>query len=107
MVQHQRGEFGVGDQYEFDVVIYDAVKKEIGNVQLAAIDGNTKSLSVTSALPYTVDIIASGDDNSPVVFKYADQTWQSGDGTHQSDLGNGPDNGFENGNREGDMGFTC
>ncbi len=55
-------------------------------VQLAAIDANSKSLSVDHQLPYTVEVIAAGDDDAPVVFKYGDQTWQSGDGTHQSTL---------------------
>ena len=76
-------------------------------MQLARVDATSKALSVDSQLPYTVDVIAAGDDNAPVVFKYGDQTWQSGDGSHQSTFGNGPDGGFENGNREGDMGFNC
>lgn len=107
VVQHQRNEYGVGGEYEFDVIIYDHDKKVIGLVQGAPIDPNSKTLSVTSHLPWTVEVEAKGGDNDPVVFKYGDQTWQNIDASHMSTLGNGPQNGYEEGNREGDMGFTC
>ncbi|CAO2654522.1 Nn.00g112550.m01.CDS01 [Neocucurbitaria sp. VM-36] len=107
VVQHQRNEYGIGGEYAFDVIIYDDAKKVIGSVQAAPIDANSKTLSVTSHLPYTVEVEAKGGDADPVVFKYGGQTWQSGDGTHQNTLGNGPENGYEYGDREGDMGFTC
>lgn len=107
MVQHQRNEFGVGADYEFDVIIYDGAGKEIGDVQLTAIDANSKSLSVSSQLPNMVVVTAPGGDADPVQFAYGDQSWASGDGSHQDTLGNGPNNGYENGNREGDMGFNC
>ncbi|KAJ4375394.1 hypothetical protein N0V83_002481 [Neocucurbitaria cava] len=107
VVQHQRNEYGIGGEYAFDVIIYDAAGKVIGSTQAAPIDGSSKSLSVSSHLPYTVDLIASGGDADPVVFKYGDQTWQNGDGSHQNTLGNGPENGYEYGDREGDMGFNC
>jgi hypothetical protein len=87
--------------------MYDDAGKEIGATQLAAIDTTSKALSVSSKLPYTVDIIAAGDDKAAVTFKYGDQTWSSGDGTHQSTFATGARHGFENGNREGDMGFSC
>ncbi|KAF1936119.1 hypothetical protein EJ02DRAFT_427783 [Clathrospora elynae] len=107
VVQHQRNELGVGNEYEFDVIIKDVANKDVGGVQLAAIDPITKALSVSSQLQWTVDIIAAGDGNAPVVFKYGGQTCQNGDGSHQSTSGNGPENGFADGNREGDMGFDC
>lgn len=107
VVQHQRNEYGIGADYAFDVILYDAAHKIIGLTQRQPIDPVTKSLSLTSHLPLTVEIEAKGGDNDPVVFKYGRQTWRSGDGTHQSTLGNGPEHGYEYGNREGDMGFTC
>ncbi len=116
VVQYQRDEFGVGNDYAFDVVIYDNNKKEIGLVQKASIDAGTKQLDVTSALPYVVILTAAGDDHANVQFAYAGQSWQCGDGTtsqNTCDLGidsNGkkePDYGYENGNRKGDMSFQC
>jgi hypothetical protein len=107
IAQHQRNEYGIGPDYAFDVVLFDNAKKVIGSVQRAGIDGNSKTLSFTSYLPYTVEITAKGGDNDPVVFKYGDQTWDSNDEGHQSTLGKGPRHGYEAGNREGDMGFSC
>jgi hypothetical protein len=107
VVQNQRNQYGIGGEYEFDVIIYDAKKKIIGSVQGAAIDSQSKTLSVTSHLPWTVDIEAKGGDNDPVVFKYGGQTWQDNDAAHQSTFSSGPRHGYEYGNREGDMGFTC
>jgi hypothetical protein len=107
IVQHQRNEYGIGADYAFDVIIYDAAKRVIGSVQRAAINPNSKTLSVTSHLPYTVEIEAKGGDNDPVVFKYGAQTWQNNDKSHQSTFSNGPEHGYEYGDREGDMGFTC
>jgi hypothetical protein len=89
------------------VIIYDGAGKEAGATQLAAIDAGSKTLSVPSKLPYTVDIVAAGDDKADVTFKYGDQTWSSGDGSHQNTFGTGARHGFEDGNREGDMGFNC
>lgn len=108
VVQWQRNENGVGADYAFDVLIYDADQKQIGLVAKAPIDPVTKSLSVTSVLPYTVEIRAPGADEDPVQFAYADQAWDGNDRTvHQSNMGTGPEDGYENGNREGDMGFNC
>ncbi|KAH7077767.1 hypothetical protein BKA63DRAFT_271590 [Paraphoma chrysanthemicola] len=107
VVQNQRNEYGIGADYAFDVIIYDAAKKIIGSVQRRDIDPKSKTLSVTSHLPYTVEIEAKGGDTDPVVFKYGSQTWQNNDASHQSTFGNGPEHGYEYGNREGDMGFNC
>ena len=109
VVQWQRNENGVGADYAFDVLIYDADKQEIGLVSKASIDPTTKSLSVNSNLPYTVDITAAGADADPVQFKYADQSWDSNDrgDDHQSNMATTANNGYENGKREGDMRFTC
>jgi hypothetical protein len=107
VVQHQRNEYGIGGDYAFDVIIYDANKKVIGLTQAQPIDPNSKTLSVTSHLPYTVEIEAKGGDNDPVKFSYAGQVWQDNDGAHQSTFSNGPRHGYEYGDREGDMGFNC
>lgn len=108
VVQWQRNENGVGADYAFDVVLYDAEQKEIGLVAKTPIDPATKSFAMYSNLPYTIVITAPGGDVDPVQFAYADQSWDSNDRTnHQSNMGTGPEHGYENGNREGDMGFTC
>jgi hypothetical protein len=107
VVQYQRNEYGIGADYAFDVIVYDAAGKVIGLTQQQPIDGNSKTLSVTSHLPWTVEVEAKGGDSDPVIFKYGDQTWQNNEASHQSTFGNGPRHGFEYGNREGDMGFTC
>ncbi|GJN77347.1 hypothetical protein PLIIFM63780_000837 [Purpureocillium lilacinum] len=107
--QYQKNEYGVGERYAFDVIIYDAGGAQIGHAQKAAVD-STGHLSLTSKLPYTLDITVDDVDSSPVQFAYAGQLWTC-DGkdasAHKCTLGNGPRNGYDNGNREGDMGFTC
>ena len=107
VVQWQRNEDGVGADYDFDVLIYDDAKTQIGQVVKAPIDSVTKALSVTSLLPLTVVVTAKGADPDPVGFAYGDQSWDSKDGSHQSNFGSGPKDGYENGKREDDMGFTC
>lgn len=67
-----------------------------------AIDSGSKALGVYSELPYTVDAIALGGDTSPVVFRYAGQQWQTGDGSHQQSVGR-----YDGGKREMGMGFGC
>lgn len=107
VIQYQRNEYGIGNEYAFDAIIYDADRKIIGKVQRAAIDANSKTLSVTSHLPYTVEIEAKGGDTDPVRFSYGGQSWEDNDESHQSTFSSGPRHGYEYGNREGDMGFTC
>ncbi|KAF2727549.1 hypothetical protein EJ04DRAFT_517195 [Polyplosphaeria fusca] len=107
VVQYQRNEYGVGNEYAFDVVIFDNAKKQIGKVQKVAVDSSTKALSVSSELPYMVVVVADGNDEAPVKFSYGGQAWQNDDASHQSTLGTGAENGYESGNRKGDMGFNC
>ena len=108
VVQYQRNENGIGADYAFDVLIYDADKKPIGQVSKASIDGTTKTLNVNSNLPYVLVITADGGDADPVKFAYGGQNWDSKDSAvHQSNLGTKADDGYKDGNREGDMGFTC
>ena len=98
---------GVGGDYAFDVEVFDNAHVKVGQVVKAPIDALSKTLSVTSQLPFTVEITAVGDDEAQVGFKYGDQSWMSGDEYHQDTLGNGEEHGYENGKREGDMRFTC
>ena len=100
VVQYHRNEYGVGAQYDFAVVIFAAAKKQPG-------DAKTNALVVSSALPATIIVTPGADDAAPVNFQYNGQSWDSNAQDHQSTLGQGADNGYENGNRQGDMGFTC
>ena len=107
VVQYQRNDFGVGAQYDFDVVIFDGAKKQIELVPKQPVNAKTNSLVVTSALPATVLVTSGADNSAPVGFAYNGQSWDSTSQSHQSNLGTGPNNGYENGNHTGNMGFTC
>ena len=107
VVQWQKNENGVGGDYDFDVEIFDAKQVKIGQVAKAAVDPKTKALSVDSQLPYVLVVTADGLDDDPVKFAYGSQSWDSSDASHQSNMGTGPEHGYENGKREGDMGFQC
>ncbi|KAI6088354.1 hypothetical protein F4821DRAFT_277319 [Hypoxylon rubiginosum] len=109
VAQYQRNENGVGGAYAFDVTIYDDQGDQIGQVQKQAVDGSGK-LAVTSALPDTLDVTAGANDDDDVSFCYGSQCWTcdgSDGGGHDCTLGNGQEHGYENGNREGDLGFSC
>ncbi len=107
VVQYQRNEYGVGAQYSCDVVVFDAAKKQIGLVQKQPVDAKTNASVVSRALPATIIVTPGADDADPINFQYNGQSWESNAQDHQSTLGQGADNGYENGNRQGDMGFTC
>lgn len=102
VVQYQRNENGVGADYQFDVLIYDANITPIGQVKKQAIDPNTKTLNVDSNLPYVVVLTASGGDGDAVLFAYAGQNWGSNDQEHHSNFGP-----YDSGSRQGDTGFAC
>lgn len=109
VIQYQKNEFGTGSDYRFAVQIFDAKKSQIGHVQKAAVDSK-RYLGVASKLPYKLVVKAGKVDSDPVSFCYGDQCWtcdKDGGGRHGCTLGRGKSNGFENGDREGDMGFTC
>ncbi|KAJ6437861.1 protein kinase domain-containing protein [Purpureocillium lavendulum] len=109
VVQYQKNEFGTGSDYRFAVQIFDAKKNQIGHVQKAAVAKN-RYLGVASKLPYKLVVKAGKVDSDPVSVCYGDQCWtcdENGGGRHGCTLGHGKDNGYENGDREGDMGFTC
>ena len=89
------------------MVIFDGAKKQIELVEKQPVDAKTNSLVVTSALPATVIVTPGVDDSAPVGFAYNGQSWDSASQSHQSNLRTGPNNGYENGNCQGDMSFTC
>ena len=99
VTQHQKNEFGVGGDYQFDITIKDAAQAQIGGTSgLAIPDGQTRS--VASELPATLDIGAGSVDQDAIRFAYAGHSWDTSSG--QCSIG-----GYENGKREGDCGFTC
>lgn len=63
------------------------------------VDGNPGQLKLT-ALPTPLVMSFGGDDKDPIDMEYNGQTWQC-PGEHCK-LG-----GYEDGEREGDFGFTC
>jgi hypothetical protein len=107
--QYQRNEFGTGDRYNFDLIIYDAQGAQIGNAHKAAVDVNGM-LVISSRLPEDIIINVGTRDEDFVSVRYGDQSWVCDDndgGAHKCTLGNGKNYGYDNGDREGDMGWTC
>jgi hypothetical protein len=107
--QYQRGQYGTGERYAFDITLYDGAGAQIGHVQKREVDEGGY-LSMTSPLPYTLDLSSGQKDEDPVSFCYAGECWSCDDGNggaHGCTLGDGPENGYEYGDREGDFGFTC
>lgn len=101
ITQYQKNEGPGGDtsKYRFDVTIKDAAGGVIGGVQLAGIEDNG-SLAVSSELPYQFIVGVGRVDEDPVSFAYAGQSFSSSSG--QCGFG-----GYEDGNRDGDCGFSC
>lgn len=97
VTQWQKNENGVGGDYQFDLAIKDANGNDIGGVSRLPIGGTG---SVSSQLPYTVDIQAGQVDDDPITFHYSGQTFSTSDG--QCSVG-----AYDSGNRQGDCGFTC
>lgn len=109
VVQYQRNEFGTGANFAFDVVIHDYAGEQIGHIQHASV-GDDGGLSVSSRLPAMLTLHAGGNDQDFVSFAYMGQSWTCDDndgGPHACTLGNGQNYGYENGGRNGDLGFTC
>ncbi|KAL1595302.1 hypothetical protein SLS60_009992 [Paraconiothyrium brasiliense] len=107
--QYQRNEFRTGARYRFDIVMFDAAKKQIGHIQREEVDENGE-IHFESRLPSTLILRSGQKDEDFVSFEYAGQTWSCDNddgGAHLCTLGNGKEHGYENGDREGDMGWTC
>lgn len=96
VVQYQKGNPAV-DPYHYDIWIKDANRKMVGEVKKAP---GTGPINITSKLPLVFIAESGKEDHSPIVFKYGDQTFDSN--SAQCSFG-----GYEDGNRDGDCGFTC
>ena len=97
VVQHQKPDPAT-DPYTLDVTIYDNARGNIGSSS-----GAVSSSSVTSALPYTLEVGTGNVDDDPVTFAYAGTTWDSNDSTnHACSVG-----AYDSGSRQLDCGFTC
>ncbi|KAK8069848.1 hypothetical protein PG994_006464 [Apiospora phragmitis] len=110
VIQYQRNRYGNGDKFAFGVQIFDGAGAQIGHYQKTAVDDKSW-LSVKSKLPYTFDMQAGKGGKDAVAFKYNGQTWDCGGdkssasgSSHQCTL---KKSGYENGDREGNMGFNC
>lgn len=88
------------DSYSVEVAIYDANENEIGSTGGAVSSADT--VSVTSALPWTLEVTTGSVDDDPVTFAYADQTRNSYDQSYASNFG-----AYDSGDRNGDTGFAC
>lgn len=97
VVQHQKPDPSK-DAYRFDIDMKDSLGIPIGGG--VGFDGR-QPFDVTSKLPWTLVVIPGNVDEDPISFKYSTQSWTSDDEAHCS-FG-----GYEDGNREGDCGFTC
>ncbi|KAI0467601.1 hypothetical protein F4859DRAFT_494028 [Xylaria cf. heliscus] len=111
VIQYQRNEYGNGDKYAFTIQIFDGAGDQIGSVQKQEVD-DAGGLAVYSKLPYALTLKVGAGDEDPVSFSYGAATWlctgdKDKEGDHHCNLGEGDAHGFENGDREGDMGFTC
>ncbi|KAK7753698.1 hypothetical protein SLS62_004321 [Diatrype stigma] len=99
--QWQKNENGVGGQYQFEVVIRDALSNIVGGTskgdRLSIAD--LSSASLPSALPYQLVISVGAVDSDPVQFSYAGQTWSSSRGCSTG--------AYDSGKRQMDCGFTC
>ena len=58
--QYRRNETGVGAEYDFDIIIYDASNKPIEQVSKQPTDATGKTLGVDSNIPYVLEVTASG-----------------------------------------------
>lgn len=93
-----------GSTYSIEARLFDNNQNEIGYQPRT---DATEPVGVTSALPLVLVITAAkpgsseDPDGAEIRFAYGDQFWGSGDESRCS-FG-----GYEDGNREGDCGFSC
>ncbi|CAJ2505382.1 Uu.00g127760.m01.CDS01 [Anthostomella pinea] len=109
VVQYQKNEFGTGAKYQLEAQIFDGAGDQIGHTGKTEVD-DSGFISLASKLPNQVVFQVGAVDSDPLKACYASDCWTCDDGdggAHACNVGNGPRNGFENGDREGDMGFTC
>ena len=87
--------------YKLDITLFDGAGNPIGaNYGATALNG--VGVDVTSKLPWVMIVTVGAVDSDPVLFRYADQAWGSNDQEHHCNFG-----GYEDGNRDGDCGFSC
>ena len=98
--KHEANSNPTGD-YKLDIAIKDAAGVTIGT-NFGAVARSGVGVDVTSKLPYVLIVTAQDVDNDAVLFKYADQAWGSNDQEHHCNFGK-----YDNGNRDGDCGFSC
>ena len=106
LTQYTKGHDGEPN-YSYSVDLLDADKKNIGHTLRQAADANGH-MSMTSQLPFTLEIQSGNGDDDAVTMSYGDQSWIcDGKGDHDCTLGSGKHNGWEDGGRQGDFGVTC
>lgn len=116
VIQYQKNEFGNGPEYSWVAQIFDGKGDQIAKMDKTP-NASDRTLTVRSSpLPYDLVIHAGAVDSDPAGFCYADQCWTcdgGNGGAHLCTLGDKGDkednknHGWENGDREGNMGFTC
>jgi hypothetical protein len=87
-------------RYRFSIVMFDADGKQICHIQREDVDHNYDDDSMTSRLPYILEIHTGNNDNDFVSFSYGSQSWTCDDhdgGAYSCTLGNEPEHGYENG----------
>ncbi|KAI8624532.1 hypothetical protein F5Y19DRAFT_480554 [Xylariaceae sp. FL1651] len=98
VTQWQKNENGVGAEYQFDVVVKDAIQEIIGGASRRPIP-DFQSSAIDSRLNYTVVLTVGSVDSDPVNFAYAGHRFSSSNGCSTG--------GYDGGNREMDCGFQC
>ncbi|KAH7413558.1 hypothetical protein DE146DRAFT_638041 [Phaeosphaeria sp. MPI-PUGE-AT-0046c] len=96
VIQYQKPDPSKGSYSLEAPAVKDANEHEIGNF---AKGGPTAS--VTSKLPWCLEIKTGGVDADPVSFAYGDQSWDS------NDKGRCSVGKYDSGKRHMDCGFTC
>ena len=101
ITQYQKNEKDSGNnpQYQLEITLYDALKANIGGAVTTPVTPSAP-LDVDSQLPDVFEVTVGFVDSDPIQFHYGGQFWESTGG--QCSFG-----GFQNGNRDGDCGFTC
>lgn len=87
--------------YKLDITIKDAAGATIGGTT-GAMAKTGVAVAVDSRLPFVMIVTTQNVDKDPVLFRYSGQSWDSNDQAHHCNFG-----AYDNGNRDGDCGFTC
>jgi hypothetical protein len=74
IIQRQRWQKTVGDRFKFDLELFDGKGRSFYHERYMEVDAEGR-LSIQSALPYTVEIMTTIEDNDFVSFCYAGQCW--------------------------------